>query len=66
MTAYQLACGYVDVRMLSDTVDIKLWHEHGHYHVRRSDWNGNASKWLVSRTLTEARANMRKLAKVQS
>lgn len=38
LSAYQLACGYVEawrfVRATEEPIELRLWKEHGTYHVR--------------------------------
>ena len=37
VSAYGLACGYIEQAMFSD-VRLRLWYEHGCYHVRAHDF----------------------------
>ena len=55
LTAYDLACGYVQ-RVWAGKVSIALWHEHCTYHVRAHDFGLRRRVfWDTFRTLTEAR-----------
>ena len=76
LTAYALRCGYCETLPCHDVISaqqkhlddlgrevtVTLWHEHDHFHVRRSDWfllrnvhNLAAHAWDTCMTLSEAR-----------
>ena len=55
LTAYALSCGYVEQKDYGP-VRIRLWMEHGVYHVRAYDHEaGKRRFWETFRTLGEAR-----------
>lgn len=58
LTAYGLACGYVQRRWSGDVV-VTMWKEHGAYHVRgvyyRTDRKGDRAFWQAFGKLKEAR-----------
>ena len=58
LSAYALACGYIEQRG-----NVKLWHEHGCYHVRLWVRETGQRDWRSMRTLTEARKTMSLLAR---
>lgn len=60
ITSYGFACGYVESRELDDGLyNIRLWGEHGLYHVRmHHSYNGRIF-WDTFHTLTEARKRYR-------
>ncbi len=59
LTAYAIACGYVDVRTIEERTRAELWSEHGVYGVtvRTDDADETTAACRVNRyrTLTEAR-----------
>jgi len=57
LTAYGLACGYIQEKELSPNVWVTLWHEGGPcYHVRAHDHNtGKRLFWFASGSLKECR-----------
>ena len=59
LTAYALACGYIEIAgqyTLGSKAWAKLWHEHGHYHVKYSlgEESGYTERWDFT-TLAKAR-----------
>ena len=58
LTAYQLACGYIE-RKQSNYGTVTLWQEHGIYHVKRIsyfiDGRPIQDSWLCLETVKEAR-----------
>jgi hypothetical protein len=55
LTAYALACGYVQQRERG-RVRVTLWHENGTLHVRAHEFGGRGRlKWECPETLTAAR-----------
>ena len=55
LTAYALACGYVESKDLG-AVHLSLWSEHGVFHVRAHNrGEGRRVFWESFRTLTDAR-----------
>jgi hypothetical protein len=55
LTKYALGCGYVEVEW-KNGIQIKLWHEHGCFHVRKHDFiNNNRVFWESFRRLKDAR-----------
>jgi hypothetical protein len=60
LTAYAFACGYVESRDLDNGLcNIRLWSEHGTYHVRMHHKYNGRIFWDSFRTLTEARKRYR-------
>lgn len=58
-TAYEFACGALQSYNQGD-LSIKIWCEHGVYHVRAHEYNGAGRKdWQVYRTLGDARCHFR-------
>ena len=57
LTAYGLACGYIEQRDLAPGVQVTLWHEGGPlYHVRAHDHNTHVRLfWFTSPSLKECR-----------
>lgn len=56
LSAYALACGYVQRRAVSTDVDIVLWHEGACFHVRAHDYTaGRRVFWFSTMRLTDAR-----------
>jgi hypothetical protein len=56
LTAYGFACGYVESRDLDGGLySIRLWQEHGVYHVRMHHKYNGRIFWDSFSTLTEAR-----------
>jgi len=61
LSAYALACGYIQRRDTAPNVSITLWHEGACYHVRKHDHNtGRRAFWHSTESLTEARRVFRK------
>jgi len=55
LTAYSLACGYIEQKLTGNDVQTTLWHE-GTYHVRQHDHAvGERRFWECFDTLAEAR-----------
>src|SRR5262245_30259096 len=55
LTAYALACGYVESKDIGQ-VNVALWQEHVVFHVRAHDrGTGRRVFWESFRTMTEAR-----------
>lgn len=55
VSAYGLACGYIERATLSET-QLSLWCEHGVYHVRAHDFGGHGRLfWDSFRLLSAAR-----------
>jgi len=55
VTAYGLACGYVETKS-GHGRDVTLWREHGTYHVRATDTETRARVfWDSFATLADAR-----------
>lgn len=66
LSAYGLACGYVQRRTLVPDFTVELFREHAHYHVRTSTYVYGASAahnriWEVFDTLTPARRRYHEL-----
>lgn len=60
LTDYGLSCGYVEFRELDGGLyTIRLWKEHGAYHVRMHHKYNGRIFWDVFSTLTEARKRYR-------
>jgi hypothetical protein len=56
LSDYELSCGYVESAM-RNKVQVKLWKEHGVYHIRAHDFNSHARiDWKVYPELKQARA----------
>ncbi len=60
LTAYGFACGYMEYREFNDGHSIRLWQEHGVYHVRMHHKYNGRIFWDSFRTLTEARKRYQK------
>jgi hypothetical protein len=55
LTAYAFACGYVQSKSWA-RISVRLWREHGAYHVRANDTETRARIfWDSFATLTQAR-----------
>lgn len=56
LTAYALACGYVETRN-EGSVRVRLWREHGVYHISAYDFdNGRRVYWQHATSLPIAQA----------
>jgi hypothetical protein len=56
LTPYGFACGYVESREFDGGLySIRLWREHGCYHVRMHHKHNGRVFWDSYRTLTDAR-----------
>ncbi len=47
LTKYQLACGYIQKTNVSG-LEITLWHEHSHYHIRLHNFNSHKRVFWIS------------------
>jgi hypothetical protein len=66
LTAYGLACGYVEKRE-HGAINVTLWREHSCYHVRAYDNELKACRfWLSFNSLTKARAHFTGWRKIAS
>ena len=62
-TQYELALGNVETHKLSVTASLKLWQEHGMYHVRVHCREQGRLAWETAVRLTDARQLVAKLKK---
>lgn len=61
VSAYGLACGYIQQRTMKCGAEVTLWREGGVYHVRAHNHNdGKRLFWFVNESLTKCRAIYRK------
>jgi len=59
LTTYGLACGYAESREVGSDCSIRLWQEHGVYHVRMHHKYNGRIFWDSFATLGEARKRYR-------
>jgi hypothetical protein len=59
LSAYGLACGFVERYIPVKGIEVTLWREHGAYHVRAHNFNtGKRLMWRAFRTIRAARSEL--------
>lgn len=64
LTAFALACGYVQMVHGPDREMVDLFMEHGCYHVRAYNADGERLEWVSEGRLSDARHHWKKLVKL--
>lgn len=64
LTAFALACGYVQMVHGPDREMVDLYCEHGCYHVRAFSADGERLEWISELSLADARHHWKKLVKL--